>query len=242
MLCVLAALSAWACSGTDDNDQQASSHGGSGGAGVPVAPGSLSGIWDAIGTRNGGHASSAVITIDADRLAIVTDRERFDAVRTGNTFEITYLGGGRTEQLQASRTSAGTSSLGEFPINLSGGWTVVDTRPDAVGSCESLLADDALTGSCRDVVWLPRILGAFRDGFATGERIAPLDSIFGDLGGAWDIRGTGNGGCLVRFEGQRFQAECSGAGYVDGLLEAEFDGATLSGRSSGGYEFSAQRR
>jgi hypothetical protein len=30
--------------------------------------------------------------------------------------------------------------------------------------------------------------------------------------------------------------------YLDGVLEAEFDGTIMSGRTSSGIEFSAQRR
>jgi hypothetical protein len=250
---MLAAILPAACSGSTEVDDPAAGGetggvDGSGGAlegsggGEPVASGGLSGIWDAIGSRLGGRSSGAMITIESHRLEILADELTLVVTPLGDGFDVIYGTRYREERLLATRTSASAADLGEFPLDLAGGWLLTDTAPGVVGACESLLTDGALTASCQDVAWVPGLIRELRDGIANGERTTELPSIFGDLGGVWQIQGSRGGYCEVRFEGQTFSADCSGEGSFDGVLEAEFDGTIMSGRTSSGIEFSAQRR
>jgi hypothetical protein len=199
------------------------------------ASGDLSGTWDVIATPSIGAAMTATVTISPSLLQVIP-KPNLMALVSNDTIEISYDG----NAARATRTAAPTASLGVMPLQLSGGLHFSGV-PDTGVSCDYQLGPASLSFSCTNSVkhlrnW-PRlsnvVLLAARDSASTSD--------FGDLGGHWTVD-TGKTTCEAVVAGSAVTLTCANADQYTGQVAMNVNGNRISGTTSGGIEFTAQRR
>jgi hypothetical protein len=147
--------------------------------------------------------------------------------------------GGNQAVVQA--THSGGVHVGALPFNPTGDWIFTSANPSDHPRCMASFTSDTLTNSCSGVSDLPA-LGLYPfDGTVTAHRTQTGASIFGDLGGTWNVSIGTAGQCVVTLAGSMFQATCTNAGLLTGGATATITGDIASG-TIGGWEFSAQRQ
>ena len=212
----------------------------------PGAEEDLSGTWDVIGSRPGGVPVALTITIDSQHIAVTGAKESFVAARSSTGFVITYSLGDRSAQVLALQENGGSMKFGALPIDLSGAWSFrTPDFSDGIG-CNATLAITNLSGVCAQAS-LPQWVAGYQlsNGSARGVHESPLaPSMFGDLGGTWTMSTTRGAACTFEFRDNTFSSLC-GNGFGNAALggvNVAFSGATASGTTTSGVEFSAHRR
>src|SRR6185295_2715381 len=120
---------------------------------------------------------------------------------------------------QAERQPGGGAS-GVIPFPLFGDWTLGSIPAE---SCTASVHADTLTASCGPYVgesprWAPPVAGEN----LTATRTEPRASIFGDLGGTWQVTTSENATCVVTIQGSDVDCECHGAGMATGTLHFSY--------------------
>jgi hypothetical protein len=216
-----------------------SSSGQSGGA--SGSDSSLAGAWDVVGTRLGDSPVSGKLIVDAERLTLVFGSSSFAALRDGDKFAL-VAGFGSTAIASTARNKTGPSAnLGAVPLNVSGSWYIIDRSDSSTNLCAWSLGVDSAQGDCLDVGTLPSWVGSPANASASAERKLAAPSIFGDLGGEWQVLLSTGGTCTAKFEGSKVSGACSGAGKFNGSFQLEFSGGIASGSTDRGLELSAKR-
>jgi hypothetical protein len=223
-------------------------NGGSSGTGGFVATGSsLAGIWDGTGTRDGENPASVTITIDADRLVIEHPSAVLRAVRAGDHFDVEWqlsdVGGVTTTSFRAVHTPSVKSS-GALPLSPYGEWRLDEPIADPAYGCE-LSVDDVAMGECKRTgtpdllpVWFPNP----QNELVTAQQIMKQPSIFGDLGGKWQVNQPVGKLCTFDLTANTIDITCGGSKMTAGSLHVDVNGDVISGFTNRGIEFTAQRR
>jgi hypothetical protein len=235
--------------------------GGTGSA--DTGPGSvttLAGTWDITGSSAGSTSQQVSVTLDTNLLTITADRTTLTFSRLGSTWTVQVMGDSSTGSTTVDQQVAPLNS-GAIPIALGGAWSL--SPPDAGISCYGTFgtsiqsactgvdfgssssngicfrAPDASTSVCPDASasTAPHFTGNF-----TGRLVQAETSIFGDLGGQWDLVDTGGAHCTAELSGARATINCIGFGNDTFTFTVAFDGAMLSGTTVNGIEFSGIRR
>jgi hypothetical protein len=205
----------------------------------------LSGTWDVLGSSPGGVPLALTITLDAQHIDVIGAKESFVAVRSGTGFILTYSVGDRSAQVLALRENGGVMNVGALPFDLSGLWSF--RTPDfteGIG-CNATFVTPGFSGECATVA-LPRWVASYQlgNGSARGNHQASAPSMFGDLGGTWNMQTTRGTACTFEFRDNTFSSRCSNelTSAPLGGVNVTFSGATVSGTTTSGVEFSAHRR
>ena len=211
----------------------------------------LAGVWDAIGTSVGTNAVVATVIIDPTRFSIQTKSGGVTALAEGDGFRVDYWTDAWDNAHSAffvERAGTPDFSVVALPLNIAGQWLASDLVCDPLYGCITDLGGTTLGATCLAVdsaakppalpKWLPS--PAFTK--ILGTRTAAKPSMFGDLGGTWKIEQAGVGSCTIDIHDNVIDANCAGHASTQGSLHVEIDGTKLSGFTSAGIEFSAQRR
>lgn len=202
---------------------------------------SLAGAWDVVGTRLGNAPVSGKLIVDADHLTLVFGSSSFAALRDGDKFAVVTGFGSTVSANPAQRKSGPTANLGAVPLNVSGSWYIASGLESTGEMCSWSLGVDSAEGSCLYVGALPSWVGSPAHATASAQRKLTAPSIFGDLGGEWQVLLSTGGTCTARFEGGKVSGACSGAGEFNGSFEVVFAGDIASGSTDRGLELSAKR-
>jgi hypothetical protein len=208
--------------------------------------GDLSGVWDVIGSSPSGAHVELVLTLDAQHIEVIGAGGSFSALPQGSGFVLTYSVGARSAQVLALRENGGSMHFGAIPLDLSGLWSFRTTDfQDNVG-CNATLMPGALSGTCAEVSLPNWVSSGYRlsRGSASGDLTATAPSSFGDLGGSWLVTTPSGVRCDFDFANRTFSSKCGNGqtGKDLGGLIVTFSGATASGTTTQGIEFSAHRR
>lgn len=219
---LLAAASLAGCGGTTNTDT-----------------GTLAGEWDGVGTRLGRSQVQVHLTLQPGQFTLVTsESDEITATASGDDFSITYhRNTGSMSSFYAVRTPAALDT-GALPVAIGGGWTAIS----GLTGCTASLSATTVDGMCSPLRRIPGWLQIFADGQAHGTRTSSLQSIFGQLGGTWSINTAHGDHCDVTVEGSSASATCvSPYSQLPKTVHIDFNGATASGGTSSGIEFSAHR-
>ena len=222
-----------ACSSSSSSDGS-SSTGGSGSA----SP--LNGTWDVL-ISTVPEETKAVLVIsptsfelDGTNTYVAVDLSRNAPSIDGKVNNI-------TDHITGTHAKASVD-FGQLPFALGGQWNLSGSTR---GHCAGSAAADALSLDCSDLTWpLSSVLSS--NGRSSAQRSSKLSSIFGELGGKWDVY-LPDGFCNVKFEGNEFYAECthnlsSLATVTTDTITMTFNNGTASGTTNGKLEISAHRR
>jgi hypothetical protein len=147
---------------------------------------------------------------------------------TTSTYEYPY---------QLTRDALGVS-LGVIPSDAGGTWGLTDQ--DRSVNCAAALDPDSFAASCSYAGGY----GPF-EGRLDAVRTRVLPSVFGELGGVWELASNGGrtGGCTATFSDNNFNAHCEGTGTsFDGAISFTLSENIGSGFSPEGLEILATRR
>jgi hypothetical protein len=145
------------------------------------------------------------------------------------------------DSARATRLSEGDMDLGVVPLPLAGVWRFTDV-PEVDEGCDMDLAPDALSLRCSNDISNPASLPALENADLRALREDSRDSIFGELGGRWAVSGN-DIDCSIVLEGNTIALDCAQAGREgSGQVSLTVDGDRISGFTSAGLEFTAQRR
>jgi hypothetical protein len=167
------------------------------------------------------------VIISADRLELTDSNSHLAYSRIGSVLSLSWIDGGQNPSLYAERTAAAFDP-GQLELDVGGQWRFTEAGAD--GWCDATLVPASASMVCQN------------GPTATPEQIFTLTraeqraSIFGDLGGVWNIT-VGGETCTATLEGQTARASCS----TEGSAEVTFSGNMASGSTSEGIEFSGQR-
>ncbi|HEU5072823.1 MAG TPA: hypothetical protein VFU02_01590 [Polyangiaceae bacterium] len=195
----------------------------------------LSGTWDVIVARPDGDASTSTVTLSPTQLLVAGELEVL-ALVAGEIIDIAYEG----EALRATRQAESDMDLGILPLPLAGLLRFTGVPDEGAGCDWSLEADEA-TLLCTDDIDTPNHLPELNDADLRAVRTETLDSVFGELGGRWAVTAE-DVDCSVVFEGNTIDVACARAGSNSGELTVTVDDGRVSGSTSAGIEFTAQRR
>jgi hypothetical protein len=113
--------------------------------------------------------------------------------------------------------------------------------PDTGVGCNYNLGPTALSISCTSRVARPPSWPELSNAIVTASRDESLASILGDIGGRWTVS-SGNATCQAALEGNTVTLTCVNAKSYTGQVTLNVNGDRISGTTSGGIEFTAQRR
>jgi hypothetical protein len=211
--------------------------GGAGGTGNSASP--LAGDWEGIGTMLGRAPTSVRITVQPGIFKVMLSTgETLDAIASSDDYLVAYTPSFSSSSVfHATRTGAGMD-VGDLPISIGGNWALTNGR----NGCQASLAPTSATGMCSFISGLPSWARVFQNGLANGTRTSTRTSIFGELGGTWSFTGSGGAQCTMVFDGSSAQATCASPAWaMPSSVHIDFNGATASGGTSAGVEFSAHR-
>lgn len=198
---------------------------------TPVAPGSgLSGEWDVIFSSPTGRTKTLKVTLSPTLLEMTGDLDDALVITNGSTFDVAL----EDEKVDGTRTADSPMQLGAMPLPLDG--TIHFAEADSPqNGCGSVLTDSAFSFTCSGDVG-----GGFNNSKTTATKSQSLVSAFGDVGGVWSVT-SGNAQCTATLEGSTIEVTCEGGG-ANGSITITLDGDRVTGLTSGGAEFTAQRR
>jgi hypothetical protein len=128
-----------------------------------------------------------------------------------------------------------------LPVQAGGTWSFMAQQPGDSGICTGQLSPGQISANCQGVSGMPSTLPLL-NGSGSALRIAQLPSIFGDLGGDWNLIGQ-NSHCAVTLTGNVFTATCDkSSGFTGGSMTLVFGDGVASGTTSKGIEVAARRR
>jgi hypothetical protein len=205
---------------------------------------SIRGTWDVIGSSLSSSATASFsVTLEPNLFAVTAEGDVLRATLAASDADIEFNYGSRDDQMHAVRLPSTGANLGAVPVNFSGDWTFENT-PDNGAQCSWSLSTDSVSGNCVDVQFAPRWAPDPDTGSMTGSRTRAAASIFGDLGGEWQLSFSEGASLTATFEGNTMTLNAVGQWSDDHVrsFSLTFDGDTAYGSGNDGLEFSAQRR
>jgi hypothetical protein len=197
---------------------------------------SLVGTWEII--EAGATSPTGVITVGESALDVQFENAHLSYKNEGGVLSVSW-DGPRTVGAQPVTATHAPQALntGALGLALGGSWTF-DANDGSGESCSATVSATTFMAECNGVVppsQLPRA-----DGTVAGMRAEARASIFGDLGGVWNVK-TPNGNCIVAFVDNHFTVDCEADPTLGGTAEMTFCDNLASGSTSDGVEFSAHK-
>ena len=201
----------------------------------------LTGLWTVIVTDVAGEAQTMRVNVNLGVLMFEhwTGLVSSIANNTAEAFEIYYFSSRREGDLVARHMSTVDMDFGAIPFELAGRWRLSNLL-ETGAACESNLGPTEVEAFCNEV-FPPSWVGYLTDGRMQGTKLSDLPSMFGQLGGEWQISFNRGGSCIAHIEHTTVGVTCTGTAHLDGTSMLTFDGDTVSGFTSRGVEFSAYR-
>lgn len=230
--------------GNDAPDGSTASGGNGTGGGTTVStntsgstggPNDLSGTWDVIASEPDGDTHVSTVTLSPTQLRVDGELELL-ALVADDVVDIAVDG----EAVRATRQGETDMDLGVIPLPLAGLLHFVGV-PDEGPSCDYSLTAEALTLVCTDDVSAPNDLPELDSAELSAERTEALTSNFGELGGRWWVTAE-DVVCSVVFQGNTIKVECAEGGSDSKHVNITVDRDRISGSTTDGLEFTAQRR
>lgn len=241
---------AGACGGNPSSEGEENAVGstassGSGGAGGTSASGSnasgstggpndLSGTWDVIVSEADGDTSTLTVTLSPTQLAVAGELDVL-ALVADEVIDVAY----DDSAIRATRNVL-DMDLGVIPLPL-GGLLHFTGVPDEGPSCDYALDSERFTLVCTDDISTPGDLPELDSADLEAVHTEALESDFGEFGGRWSVSAE-DVDCSVVFEGNTIQVDCARAGSDSGQASITVGTDRISGSTSEGVEFTAQRR
>jgi hypothetical protein len=247
-LLVLAALGlvSLQCSGSTSGVGASSGASGSGGtssggsSGFPAGS-TLSGTWDVVVSKGTSTPQTATLAISNSTFLFDANGFHLNLNVTNATPDVAYTYGTSNPYsgpLTVTRTP-GALSMGALPLAVGGSWNFAGKTAER---CTGEAHPESLSTSCTGIgapfdILMPPGGGT---GTSTAQRRSTLPSMFGDLGGSWNVV-TPRAVCDVTFQDNLFSASCS-QNNGQGTVDLTFTDGLASGKTSQGAELSAKRR
>jgi hypothetical protein len=198
----------------------------------PAAAGSgLSGQWDVIFSSPTGRTKTIQVTMSPTLLELTGDIDDALVITNGGTFDVAL----EDDKVEGTRTANPPLELGVMPLPLDGILRFTDGESPEK-SCDSTLTANGFSFVCGSDVG-----GGFNNSRTTATKSKSLVSDFGDVGGEWLVT-SGNVTCSAKLETSTIVVTCQGGGKANGTMTITLDGDRVTGITSGGAEFTAQRR
>lgn len=191
----------------------------------------LSGTWDVLYSNRRGKVETLSVELSPTLLEFISDDDKVLALTDGETFDVAF----DRDKVQGLRQSSEVASLGIMPLPLSGALQFAHVT-ELDKTCESSLTPDTFAFNCNNNVG-----GKIKGAKVTATKNSALPSSFGEIGGIWTVS-SGKTSCSARLEGSTVEIKCNDAGSLSGELTMTFQQDRISGTTSGGSEFTAQRR
>jgi len=220
---------------SDGSNGSGGSHGNTTTTGSTGGPDDLSGTWDVIVSAADGEAVTSTVTLSPTQLGVTGELEVL-ALITDDIIDIAFEG----ESIRATREAAGDMDLGVLPLPLAGALWFAGV-PDLNNGCHHRLDESELRLECTDDISTPSEFPELENADLTAERTEARNSIFGDLGGRWRVTAQALD-CSVLFEANNIDVDCARADSDSGTISITVDNGRITGSTSGGLEFTAQRR
>lgn len=230
-----------ASGGAVDTSQPSASSGGVVADPAAVPPEGIDGLWTVTVTELTGQGQEILVNVSVDSFTVAhwTGFIQLVANINASAYDVYRQTAFATDSLLANHMSLVDMSFGVIPYALSGIWHL-SNNPDTGHSCESKLTPTTLEAHCNEV-FPPAWIGTLTDGRLEGTKTLELASVFGQLGGEWQLVFSRAGACVARFEHTTMGISCTGTGRLDGTSSLTFNGDTASGYTARGVEFSAIR-
>ncbi|HEX8791045.1 MAG TPA: hypothetical protein VF765_08825 [Polyangiaceae bacterium] len=237
-------------SGSGSSSGSGGSSGGSGGSSGSSSGGGtndLTGTWDLVATSPSGGTTSGTLLLGASTfsLDIPSTGSSLAYSANGSTLTVLWTLDGTADPIDATRAAA-AMNLGIIPDDVGGTWSF--SSAGSAETCTATLAPSQVSGSCNAYLYgWPNPLPVPIPGVTyTAARTQQLSSVFGDLGGTWQVMDNqgGPGSCTATFQGSTFSASCNDAtDAFGGTVQLTFNGTTMaSGMTGNGIELSAQKQ
>ncbi len=225
-----------------------SSSGGSSGSGSGGGSNDLTGTWDLLATSQGGGTTSGTLVLGAStfNLDIPSTGSSLAYSASGSVLTVLWTLDGSATSIATTRAAA-AMNLGIIPEDVGGTWSFSSSAGGS-DSCTVSLAASQVSGACNGYVpnWPYPLPAPLPGVHYTATRTGQLNSVFGDLGGTWQVSDGqgGPGACTVTFQGSTFSSSCNGAtDALGGTVQLTFSGTTMaSGTTGNGIELSAQKQ
>jgi hypothetical protein len=211
------------------------------GMAAPASNTDLSGTWDLVSQRPGRGADHGVVLLAASTFAYISSSRTLQATGIPNAPAVRTINYSGWHAVATTSTPT-AMSLGKIPTAVGGSWSFVATPPDDPSAhCEATMSPSLVSGACTRLTGAPRELPGL-NGSGQGSKVAAKDSIFGDLGGDWELNGS-PGHCTVTFAANTLTATCDPSGsFTGGSVTVVVGDDIASGTTSMGFEFAARRR
>ena len=218
---------------------------GSGQINTGSASGSLAGTWDVAGTDMHGSTSRATLTMTDSLIQIQHQSQIVRVEKDGGHFVASTNGGyAETPTTNLVPLSGPSMNVGALPFNFTGQWVAAGPDSPPSRGC-SWTWGNRLDARCGDVVipaYLMPLWFSNPDNDQFGAfRLDSRPSIFGDLGGTWQIESTTTAPCTIKIENSNINGECGDSGERS-TFQIEASDGFISGWTSTGVEFTAKRR
>lgn len=217
-----------------------------GSSGVTVDPaalaiGDISGLWMVTVTSVTKAPRTMTVIVSSGAITVEHWSGFVQAVADNNlsSFEAYHETTTRWDLLLARHMSNVEMQLGALPFDLAGRWRL-GNLVETGSACESTLKPLEFDAHCNDVR-APGWIGDLADGRISGTKRVELASMFGQLGGQWELVFSRGGSCTAHIEHTTLGITCQGTGRLDGASMITINGNTASGFTSRGIEFSAVR-
>jgi hypothetical protein len=207
--------------------------------GACATPTTIAGTWDVQGSQTNSTPTTATLVIDASHFTFaVTRGDSLTFTAQGNAMTLIWQGDNGALPITTTHTAAALQQ-GIIPLGLGGSWAFASQS----SNCQATIGVPQFTAACTNVYDLPSPLPGELNGSITGQRTSTLSSVFGDLGGVWQMTADTAGVVgHATFSGNTLSVAWSGAPWGSSTASVVFCDGIASGSTSAGVEFSAHLR
>jgi hypothetical protein len=207
---------------------------GCGGGGGGGGSSSLAGTWEL--SSGNSSSSKGMMVLSSSRLTLTLGDATFD-LQVSPSATLAWTTKSDAPAFTVTRTAADVD-FGALPVALGGDWMIHGPHG---GSCIGSVRADAITGGCSGVGSVPSGLPSLNRQVQIAHA-STLDSIFGALGGVWNLSDDKGASCNATFSGATLTAKCkASATSSEQSVTVTFGDGIASGMTNGGIEFSARR-
>jgi hypothetical protein len=198
----------------------------------------ITGTWDLMGSVSDiGESVTGTLTISREVFILELGSVFVDYSPATAPGLVVSPGAGGVRAYNVTHAAGDAIDLGVIPMRIGGEWDADETT--GIEECRAFAEGGVIGGGCRSFG------GGWQYGAFRAEQLERSPSIFGDLGGTWNVLNAYEmtGGCTAILRDTTFTAHCSGTGpRSDGKITFTMQDGFGTGSSDKGLEVSAVRR